>query len=276
MKFKNRHTYIGGSDFGSVLDKNPYKTRFQLILEKAQVLADMFEGNEATRRGEKLENEVIRLFEEKTGAKVKDQQKTFEKQPDFSLKLLCHVDGMIDNKTVFEAKTTDLKSKTWADGIPEYYIAQLEFNMFLSDAATSFIAVAFCDGDDIADFKYFQHDRKMTDSEILIACTDFSKEVDFYREKYGVLNDGEIVKTKDITDEDISELDLINQQIAQIKDTLKPFEKRKADIESRLKAAIGNHSGISTGLYKVTLGNRITAPTSEYKVCRSVLKVNYL
>ena len=281
MKFKNRHEYIGGSDFGAVLGVNPYKSRFQLILEKAQVLADTFEGNEATRRGEKLEDTVIQLFEEKAGLKVTDKQKTFSFEPlnDYFLKLLCHVDGMTeeDGKPVlFEAKTTDVGSKTWKNGIPEYYQAQLEFNMWLSKAETSYIAVAFCEDMEIKDFQYFKYDRKMSEKEIIDKCDLFSQEVKFYREKYGVLNDGEIIETKDISDEDITELDLINQKIAEKKKELKPLEEQKAAIETRLKTIIGNHSGITTGLYKITLGNRISAPTSEYKVCRSTLKFEYI
>ena len=40
-KEERRHR-IGGSDFGSVLDVNPYKSRFELILNKAGVLYDVF------------------------------------------------------------------------------------------------------------------------------------------------------------------------------------------------------------------------------------------
>lgn len=281
MKFKNRHEYIGGSDFGAVLGINPYKSRIQLSLEKAQVIADTFDGNEATRRGERLEDTVIQMFEEKTGLKVTDKQKVFTRDPqeENELKLLCHVDGIVmenGEEVLFEAKTTDINSKTWAEGIPAYYASQLEFNMFLSGTKKAYIAVAFCDGDNIVDFKFFDYYKQMTGSGILTACGVFSSEVFMYREKFGIINDGQTLETSEVTDEDITELDRLTEQIAEQKKALKPLEKQKESIEAKIKAAIGNHGGIVTGLYKVSLGNRITAPTSEYKICRSGLKIEYL
>ena len=75
-KEERRHR-IGGSDFGSVLDINPYKSRFELVLNKAGVLYDFFTGNEYTKRGEELEDTIIKMFEDATNLKVTDQQKEF-------------------------------------------------------------------------------------------------------------------------------------------------------------------------------------------------------
>ena len=55
---------IGGSEFATVLGINPYMKRIELVLEKAGVIASTFEGNEATRRGQFLENDIIAMFED--------------------------------------------------------------------------------------------------------------------------------------------------------------------------------------------------------------------
>jgi putative phage-type endonuclease len=276
-KFQNRHSYIGGSDFASVIDKNPYKKRIELVLEKAQVIANTFEGNEATRRGEKLEEKVIQLFEEQTGLLVTDQQKIFQKEKtENHMTLLCHVDGLIkeDGDTVlFEAKTTDIKSKAWDNGIPDYYIAQLEFNMYLVGTDKSYIAVAFCNDDEIVEFKYYTYYCELTEDNILDFCEQFTADVEHYK-KLGVINSG-IIKQVDIDSSIIDEYEELEKQIKEIKRKLKPLEDKKKLIESRFKDEIGSDYGLEDSLYRITLSNRITSPTNEFKISRSGLKIEY-
>ena len=42
---KDRHKYIGGSDIPIIMGISDFKTRFDLLLEKAQLKEDDFEGN---------------------------------------------------------------------------------------------------------------------------------------------------------------------------------------------------------------------------------------
>ena len=268
---EQRQKRIGGSEFGTVLDINPYNKRIDLILEKAGVIKNVFNGNEATRRGELLEDEVIQMFEKETGLKVTNQQEEFKYKPNFGLELVCHVDGLTED-AVFEAKTTDIKSKTWKDGIPAYYQAQLEFNCFLANYKKAYIAVAFCDDVEIKEFKYFEYIPRMTREEILRACLDFSMEVAKYKE-LGIINSGKIKVADEANNDLINRLLEINEEISKIKQTLNPLETEKKNIETQLKLQIQNDMGIETSLYQVTLGNRVTSPCSEYKITRSGLKI---
>ena len=273
-KFENRHLYIGGSDFATVLDINPYKKRIELVLEKAEVLANTFEGNYSTDRGTRLEDTVIELFENETGLLVKDQQKVFEREKtETCIKLLCHVDGITSNGFVFEAKTTDIKSKTWENGIPDYYKAQLEFNMFLSGIYDSYITVAFCDGDNIVEHKTYTYARQLSSSYILKVCKEFTKDVEQYKQ-LGVINSGKI-KDSEIDSKVIERYEELEEKIKSIKRELKPFEDEKKLIESQFKQAIGNDYGLQNDLYRITLSNRITSPTIGYKVTRSGIKIEY-
>lgn len=271
---EERKLFIGGSDFGTVLDVNPYKKRIELVMEKAGVLANTFEGNYATKRGENLESRVIELFEEKTGLIVSDRQKTYKREKtDACLCLFGHIDGLTSNNCLFEAKTTDIASKTWAKGIPTYYEAQLDFYLFLSGLEKAFIAVAICNGEEIVDFKYFEYERQMTDEQIIKACEVFTADVEKYKE-LGVINSGKI-KDTEIDSSIIERYEEIEEEIKKIKAELKPFEEEKKSIESQFKQAIGNDWGVQNDLYKITLLNRITSPTNEYKVTRSGLKIEY-
>ena len=273
---EQRLTRIGGSEFATVLDINPYKKRIELVLEKAGVIANTFEGNDATRRGEALETDIIAMFEDKSGLKVHDEQKecTYETKDGSILPLVCHCDGITNDGAVFEAKTTDINSKTWVDGIPEYYKAQLEFNCFLSNSNKAYIAVGYCKENEIIDFKYYEYIPQMKQEEILEQCQLFTEDVEKYK-SIGVVNSG-IIQKVDIDGNLINELEVLNLQIAELKANLKPLEDRKKVIETQFKKMIQNNQGIENDLYRITLGNRITSPTFEYKVSRSGLKIEYL
>ena len=41
-----RWRYIGGSDIAAIMGISPFKTRFQLLQEKAQIVEPDFKGNE--------------------------------------------------------------------------------------------------------------------------------------------------------------------------------------------------------------------------------------
>lgn len=265
---------IGGSEFGTIMEVNPYSKRIDLVLEKAGIIASTFEGNAATRRGEFLEDEVIARFEDETGLEVTNQQDEFiKKATPYCLELRCHVDGLTSDDAVFEAKTTDIKSKTWQNGIPEGYKSQLEFNMYLSKKKKSYIAVAFCNGDEIVDFKWFKYERQMKEDEILAYCYKFTEDVEYYKQ-FKPINNGKIIQSN-LDDSLIEELNQLNEKIAKIKAEIKPLEDKKKKIEDKLKKEIGTNLGIETELFRITMGNKVTSPSQDYKFCRSGLKIEY-
>ena len=89
------------------------------------------------------------------------------------------------------------------------------------------------------------------------------------------INNGKIIKT-DISNKAIAELENINEEISQFKLQLKPLEDRKKELEDIIKKEIGINNGIQTNKYRITLGNRITSPSMEYKICRSGLKIEHI
>lgn len=270
---EQRLTRIGGSEFATILGINPYKKRIELVLEKAEVIANTFEGNDATRRGEFLENDIIAMFEDETGLTVSDEQKEFTLEPDDCLPLVCHVDGITSNKAIFEAKTTDIKSKTWQNGIPEYYKAQLDFNCNLAGLQGAYIAVGYCEGNNIVKFETYTYAADRTMKDIVETCKDFTNDVNKYK-NLGIVNNGKIIKS-DFKDHLIVELESINEEISKVKTQIKTYEDRKKYIENLIKQEIGQNAGFETDLYRITMSNRITAPSYDYKVTRSGLKIEY-
>lgn len=271
---EQRLTRIGGSEFATVLDINPYKKRFELVLEKAGVLVDTFEGNDATRRGEFLENDIIAMFEDETGLSVKDEQKEFKYQPALCLELVCHCDGITSNDAIFEAKTTDINAKTWKDGIPEYYKAQLDFNCALGNKKKAYIAVGHCKENEIVKFEWFKYKPQKELNDIIADCQDFTQDVKAYMQK-GVVNNGLTVKAE-IDSKLIEELEDLNSKISEMKAEIKPYEDKKKAIETKLKDIIGCNNAIENDLYRISLGNRITSPSSDYKITRAGIKIEYI
>lgn len=268
-----RKKRIGGSEFATVMGINPYKKRIELVLEKAGVIANTFEGNDATRRGEALENDIIAMFEDETGLSVSDEQKEFSFSPVNvdCLDLVCHVDGITSDDAVFEAKTTDYKSKTWANGIPNYYKAQLEFNCALADKKFAYIAVGYCKENEIIKFEWFKYDKKRDLDGIVEDCQEFTQDVKQY-EHLGTVNNGKIIEDE-ISNNEVQELIDLKEKISEMKAEIKPFEDKVKLLENKLKEKIGNNAGIENSLYKITMSNRITSPTYEYKVSRGTIKI---
>ena len=91
----------------------------------------------------------------------------------------------------------------------------------------------------------------------------------------GVVNNGLTIKA-DIDSKLIQELEDLNNKISEMKAEIKPFEDKKKAIETKLKNLIGCNNAIENDLYRISLGNRITSPSLDYKITRSGIKIEYL
>lgn len=274
-EFKNRFEYIGASDFPVIMEQSKWKKRINLVFEKAQVIPTEEVNNSAVTRGSRLEHRVIREYEDNAGALICNFQKELiREKTDDCIKLVAHLDGEIENTNIpFEAKTTNIKNK-WKE-IPAYYIPQLEFQMFMNKADKAIMAVGYVNSDDdedICGFDYFEYKKQMADEEILEYCINFTKDVEYYKKNLGIINNGKVVNSN-IDERLIEKLEEINERIAEIKKKIKPLEDEKKIIEDKLKKEIGTNKGFETELFRITMSNRITTPTFEYKISRSGLKI---
>ena len=276
-EFKNRFEYIGASDFPVIMEQSKWKKRINLVLEKAQIIPMEAVNNSAVTRGSRLEKSVIRKYENNAGVLICNFQKELiREKTNNCIKLVAHLDGEIENTNIpFEAKTTNIKNK-W-DEIPTYYIPQLEFQMFMNKSDKAVIAVGYVNSDDdedICGFDSFEYKRQMTDEQILEYCIEFTKDVEKYQKEYGIVNNGKVIKS-DFDNNLIEELETLNEKISEIKAQAKVYEDRKKYIEDKIKKEIGQNAGITTDLFKVTLGQRITSPVTDYRINRSGIKIEY-
>ena len=71
----DRDKYIGGSDIACIMGISPFKTRYQLLLEKACLATNDFNGNEYTEYGNVMEDKIRTYVNEKLGTNFIPERK---------------------------------------------------------------------------------------------------------------------------------------------------------------------------------------------------------
>lgn len=115
----DRDKYIGGSDIPIIMGISPFKTRFDLLLEKAGLKENDFTGNEYTEYGNIMEPK-IREYVNKTF------DKEFIEGKHINGDIRVHTDGE-DKDSILEIKTTSQVHEKLDDY--KVYIVQLLFYM---------------------------------------------------------------------------------------------------------------------------------------------------
>lgn len=131
-----RSVGIGSSDIAAVLGIDPYRTPYQLWLQKTG-REERTEGNKYTEAGTRLEKVVVEYFQDRTGAQVLpgfEGDVTFF-HPDFPHVLATpdrpyHRDGI---GGLVECKTT--QKNIDPDFIPEYWFCQNQYQAAIINAS---------------------------------------------------------------------------------------------------------------------------------------------
>lgn len=244
---KIRSQGIGGSDVGTILGFNPFKTAYQLWLEKTgQIEAPDLSSKVAIQIGNELEDLVARLFTQETGLKVKKDNKThFHSKHSF---LLGNIDRkIIGQKAFLECKTTStFNAKEWqGDEVPASYLLQVQHYLNVLDYDTAYIAVII--GNNQFVWKEIKRDNdlinQMTDRLVTFWRENVLKgippEIDGSnetKEALQVLYPAEIEATAPLDTKHIELLD----RWSDIKAQTQELESLKKEIENKIRVYIGN------------------------------------
>lgn len=127
----DRNKYIGGSDIPIIMNISPFKKRFDLLLEKADLLENEFDGNIYTEYGNILEPKIREYIN-----KLKNTNYIEYKKIDGNIR--CHLDGF-NEVNVLEIKTTSQIRKK----VSSYkkYLVQLLFYMQQTNVEKGLLAV---------------------------------------------------------------------------------------------------------------------------------------
>ena len=130
---KDRNKFLGGSDIAAILGISKFKTRWELLQEKAGIRENDFEGNVFTEYGNTMEPKIREYVNNVYDADFVED-KIYK---DF---IRCHTDGTDKNKQmILEVKTTSVIHDRASDY--PYYLCQLLLEMDLYNYDRGVLAV---------------------------------------------------------------------------------------------------------------------------------------
>ncbi|MGX7075370.1 YqaJ viral recombinase family nuclease [Globicatella sanguinis] len=251
---------LGGSDIGTMLGLNQYKSPYQLWLEKTgQIEAPDISDKIAIQVGNELEDLVARIFTQQTGMTVQRDNKThYHKDYPF---LLANIDRkIVGEKALLECKTTSAFNKQqWEDDeIPASYIMQVQHYLNVLDYDKAYIAVIIGNHDFV--WKEIQRDDELIEMYTKEAIKFWNENVlkNVAPEIDGSLATKEALNLVDY--EPINTLPMYKvqdeqiEQITVIKSQIKELNTLQTELENKIKSYMVEHDaeGLESDKFKVT------------------------
>lgn len=229
----DRDKYIGGSDIPIIMGISPFKSRFDLLLEKAGLKDNDFTGNEYTEYGNILEPQIRDYININRADK-------FEEGKYIENDIRCHTDG-INSDTVLEIKTTS-QIHNRVEGY-KVYLVQLLFYMEYNKR--EFGKLAVYDRPSNFDEKFnaerlTQYDIRLQDFKELVE--EINKAVDQFRIDLAKVKENPLITEEELMPVDLTELSnkvvaLENQLVE-----MKTIETKAKKLKVQLKTAMENNN----------------------------------
>ena len=132
----NREKYIGSSEISTIMGINKFKTRFNLLLEKAGLKEPEIVDNEYVNFGSEIEKH-IRDYINKDYQDDLFVENTITKEQDI-ISLRTNYDGL-NSDTALEIKSTSIIHENASEYV--YYLVQLLYGMMLANVEKGILAV---------------------------------------------------------------------------------------------------------------------------------------
>jgi putative phage-type endonuclease len=142
QQLAERHTGLGGSDAAAALGLSPYKSALELFLEKRERRDLSAPQVSAFRWGNLLEPVIRQEYANVTHRNVLLPEGTL-RHPTLPF-VIAHVDGITEDKRVFEAKTSRTDQdwgKSGSDDVPHHYLLQVQHYLAVTGLLVADIAV---------------------------------------------------------------------------------------------------------------------------------------
>ena len=256
----DRDKYIGGSDIPIIMGISPFKKRFDLLLEKAGLKENDFEGNEYTEYGNVLEPKIRDFINEK-------YSKNFVEYKKINGDIRCHLDGYDEDMEigVLEIKTTSQIH----DNLDDYkvYLVQTLFYMQETNKNKGMLAVYHRPDDFNVNFdktRLSVYGIDINDYKDLLE--QINKAVDKFRIDLAKVKENPLITEEELLPVDLTELSnkvvALENQLAE----MKKIEAQAKDLKEQLKTAM-EKAGTKT--WETPNGTKITlVPDGEDKVVR--------
>jgi predicted phage-related endonuclease len=246
------------------MDLSPFKSRFDLLLEKAGYKEDSFEGNVYTEYGNKLEPKIREYINNELGLKkdpLVEGKHIREASDDEIIGVRIHTDG--ENKDcILEIKTTSQIHANVADY--KIYLVQLLFYMVNTGKPYGLLAV-YDRPEDLSG--EFDVDRlqlfNISLENYTELCSEISDACERFIEDLAKVKDNPFITEDELLPSDITEITrrilAFEDQIKYMKDVEAQIKREKARLKSAMEAASVKSWTTPNG-YKITL-----VPDSEDK-----------
>lgn len=260
---KERDKYIGGSDIPVIMNLSPFKSRFDLLLEKAGYKEDTFEGNVYTEYGNTMEPKIREYINACTpNSNFKEGKHIREAEDGEIIGIRIHTDGE-NNKNILEIKTT---SQIY-DNVEDYkiYLVQLLFYMVNTGKPYGLLAVYDRPEDLSENFDESRlqiFDIKLEDYKDL--CSEIGEACEKFIEDLQKVKDNPFITEEELLPTEITDITARIVAFESQLDYLKSIEKKVKEDKARLKDAMqacGVKSWTTPQGYKITL-----IPDGEDKV----------
>lgn len=227
----DRDKYIGGSDIPIIMGISPFKTRFDLLLEKAGLKENDFEGNEFTEYGNVLEPKIRNYVNEKYDFNFIETKTIVDD-------CRYHADGDDEEKQcMLEIKTTSQIHKNVRDY--KHYIVQLLKGMMMKNYKKGILAVYERPKDFSEDFDKNRLNVYYIEIELYKDwCDEINKAVDQFRIDLVKVKENPFITEEELLPVDLTELSnkvvTLENQLAE----MKKVELQAKELKTQLKAAM--------------------------------------
>ena len=256
---QDRDKFIGGSDIPIIMEISPFKSRFDLLLEKAGYKKDTFEGNVFTEYGNTMEGKIREYINKTKGSQftegkhIVDVPVEWNEHPN-GMKIRAHTDGECGN-IILEIKTTS----HLYDSIDDYelYIVQLLFYMMVTGCQFGLLAVYERpeDMDETFDEKRLQiHIINIEDYSDLVE--NIIRDISRFLDDLQKVKSNPFITEEELLPADITEISkriiAFEQQIARMKELEKKIKTEKDRLKTAMETA-GVPKWVTPNGYKITL-----------------------
>lgn len=228
---EDRDKYIGGSDIPVILGLSPFKTRWQLLLEKAGLEQSSFSGNKYTEYGHIIEPKIREYINSWNN-------NGFEPTRLIHNDLRLHTDGF-NGKCVLEIKSTSNTHEKVEDY--KMYLVQLLKYMEEHEVTEGILAVYKRPEDMSPEFDYKRlqvFGIVLSDYELLLAHVN--KELDKFRKDLERLKENPLLSEHDFLPQSTELVTLANKvaqfeaQLASMKELEEKCKKAKKELYDQM------------------------------------------
>ena len=263
---QDRTKFIGGSDIACIMGLSRWGTPLSVWALKTKAIEDPFEMNEAVEMGIDLEDFVAKKFEQRSGKKVKVDNRDFT-HPEYPY-MKAHIDRWVIGGEILECKTASAyKSGEWDDDIPEEYQLQVNWYLGIVGHASGYIAVLI--GGQKFVWKPIEFNQELFDIQVERAKDFWENFVLTKVPPMAMTNDKDTLTElfpdsrpdtmKALRGED-PELEMTFNELAlervEGKSQIKEIDFVVDEAENKIRQLIGEGEGIESGQYKATWKNQ--------------------